>query len=125
MFVVPFSHRQDKASQVSPAAVFKIAHETTSFYVHAIFACKEREIGAFQMMFSHHVYSFFKFMENNWKRICDDIEHGTITLADDLVMDDTLRDEIQDGLGADPKRAEEVRRFDFTVLHVFIRFLEL
>ena len=61
-------------------------------------------------------------MENNWQRICDDIEHGTITLADDLFMDDTLRDEIQDGLDADPKRAEEVRRFDFTVI---IRLLEL
>jgi len=47
-------------------------------HVHALFALSERQVDRLEAMLSTMIYAFWAYVERHWKRICDEIEHGTL-----------------------------------------------
>ena len=48
--------------------------------MHAIYGLAEREVGRMEAIFSTLVYSFWRYIENHWRQICDEIETGSLSL---------------------------------------------
>lgn len=63
---------------VSPSAVYSITDEPTAMHLHALFALTERQVDRIEALFSTLVYAFWTIVEQNWQRICDEIERGTV-----------------------------------------------
>ncbi len=78
------------------------------FYVQAIFALLERDISLIESFSSDIMLGFFKFMDEHWHELCEDIERGCIRSFHNLNED--ARRELNTYLLCDPRRAEELRK---------------
>lgn len=66
---------------VSPKAAFDVYNEQTALHVHAVFALRERHVGNIEALMATLVYSFFRYLDDHWQAVCDDIADGRISRA--------------------------------------------
>ncbi|XP_046575756.1 indole-3-acetic acid-amido synthetase GH3.4-like [Haliotis rubra] len=92
---------------VSPSAVYRIEKEEDCLYVHAFFGLKDLDVNYMQFMTSTIALNFFRIIEENAERLCEEIEHGT--LSTDLNISDDIREELQTHITPDPEQAAIVR----------------
>ncbi|XP_071098139.1 uncharacterized protein [Haliotis cracherodii] len=96
------------AFAVSPLAVYKIDTEEDCIYVHAFFGLKEQDINSMEFLTSSIALSFFRVIEENVERLCEEIEHGTLSRK--LNLNDDIREELQAQIQPDPEQAAFVRK---------------
>jgi len=66
---------------VSPDEVYSITDEPTALHLHAVFALSERQVYRLEAISSTLVYSFWALVEQHWRRLCDEIERGTLIVG--------------------------------------------
>ena len=66
---------------VSPDEVYSITDEPTALHLHAVFALSERQVYRLEALFSTLVYEFWTHVEQHWRRLCDEIERGTLIVG--------------------------------------------
>ncbi|HHU84137.1 MAG TPA: GH3 auxin-responsive promoter family protein [Clostridiales bacterium] len=71
------------------------------------FALPNRDVSYLGSIIITGVLAEFRYIEENWEMLCDDIEKGTIN--ESIRMPDDLRKKLLKRLKPDPKRAEELR----------------
>jgi len=64
---------------VTPREGYGVIDEQVALHMHAIYGLAEREVGHMEALFSTLVYSFWRYIENNWELICDEIETGSLS----------------------------------------------
>ena len=77
-------------------------------YLKLRFALQERNLICMISAFMTGLVDLMIYMENNWKKLCDDIEKGII--GEDIHLPDELRAKFHKMLKPDKKRANELRR---------------
>ena len=77
-------------------------------YMKLRFALPERNVSYIGTVFITMAESMFKYMEENWEMLCDDIEKGTIN--ESIVCPPDVRKKLLKKCKPDPERAEELRR---------------
>ena len=92
---------------LTPSCFMKTSIEGPSFYIQAVFALSEREIGRIDGYSSDSWYSFFKFIIANQDQICDAICKGELSSFPKLP--EQLRWEANQHLKPDPERAREIK----------------
>ena len=90
---------------VSPQVSYEITNEQVALHVHAVFALSEPEVGHIESLMSTLVYSFWVFVEHNWRRLCDDIEVGQLS----VMTDQEIISKLNEHLRPNPRRAAELR----------------
>ena len=50
----------------------------TGLYIHPLFALRDRDLGSIWSNFTYYIHGVFVFLEENWKRMVQDIEKGEI-----------------------------------------------
>ncbi len=93
---------------VVPECYAKLYNEKPSFYVQAFFLLKERELGTVEAFSSHLTYAFFKFIEQHWEQLCNDINRGQI--SDNMDIDESVLEDLNQQIQPHPTRATELRR---------------
>ncbi len=94
---------------VVPKCFSKLTKEYAAFYAQSLFILAEEELGYMQSFSTNLLYSFFKFIENNWSVLCDAIEKGYLPeMIPDMPED--VRQELNENLTADPARAAFLRQ---------------
>ena len=102
IMAVPYPHN------IVPGAITKIFTEYPAFYVQAIFALTEPELFFIDGFSSNLLYSFFKFLEANYTKICHDIATGTINESVDLTQE--IRTELTELMVPNKKRAAFIKQ---------------
>ena len=102
IMALPYRHN------IIPGAFTKIFTEYPAFYVQAVFALIEPELFYIDGFSSNLMYSFFKFLEANYPKICHDIATGHLSEHVDLTPE--VRAELQAEMVPDPKRAAFVKQ---------------
>lgn len=87
----------------SPIEVMKISSKEISLYLHLIFALKEYNLMDINGVFISSVLDLFRYMENHWMDLVDDIRKGSINRK--LVLDDATRSILMKKLKPDGARA--------------------
>ena len=95
-------------SNITPIYFKDIGLEAPSFYVQAIFALAELELGRIDGFSSDLMYAFFNFMVHHRDAICQAIHTGTIDCRPDL--DEGIRQALDQSLHPNPARAAEVKQ---------------
>ena len=90
-----------------PAEYSRLHKEDASYYAQAVFSLAERELGFIVGFSADLMYSYMKFITQNWENLCEDINNGQIGTKID--MPDDVREDLSRRLKADPKRATELR----------------
>ncbi len=98
--------RNPEAGNVTPDGFLEIFNEGASFYVQALFALADREIGTIEGFSPDLMYSFFNFVVKNREQLCDDIERGDIRRYPELP--EHIRLKLSAQMHADPARAREL-----------------
>lgn len=103
-----YNFRNDLMSLNTSPKPLQFLHEPTTDapYAKAVFALANRDTSCIFATFSSAVYEFFHLIETNWESLVHDIRTGT--LNPDLSISDTLREELEECLTADPDRADEL-----------------
>jgi len=65
----------------SPGEVYSITDEPTALHLHAVFALSERQVDRLEAAFSSLVYAFWAHVEQHWRRLCDEIERGSLIVG--------------------------------------------
>ncbi len=91
-----------------PNAVSEVYRTEAAFYVQSIFALADKEIGLIVGFSSDLLLAFFKFMDNNYEKLCEDIERGEIRPIANV--SDDLRARLNMSLKPLPIRSAEIRR---------------
>ena len=92
----------------TPGSGFQITNEQSAYYVHALFALRDRNLASLQGYFSSVVYGFMRLIESQWKTLVNDIELGTLNSK--LDIPDDVRQDLQKELIPDPGRAWELKQ---------------
>ena len=94
---------QPMPHHVTPPAYRNLYKEKAAFYAHAIFLLAERDMRCIEGHSSNLLYSFFKFLEQNIKIICRDIQRGEI--GQESGISDDMIEIMNQRLHPDPERA--------------------
>lgn len=76
-------------------------------YLHALFALKDDEVSQASGTYASFWLEFLRYIKNNWKMLCDDIEKGSVNKSVDLPSE--IIDSVNKQLTPDPERANELR----------------
>lgn len=93
----------------SPLSLLYPEHEELldTAYLQLRFALQEEKVSYIGSVVITLVTTMFDYLEENWEKLCDDIEHGTI--GKDVKITPELREEYEKKLKPNPKRAEFLR----------------
>lgn len=80
---------------------------TYSRYLHALFALKEENITYGNVTFSSLLLEFMRYIELNWKVLCNDIEKGTVDGASDIPENE--KNSVLKKIKPNPLRAKKLR----------------
>ena len=94
-------------SSATPELIRQVSLEKTALHIHAVFGLSEPEITTLKGVLSPLTYSFWRYIENNWSRICDDIECGL--LCNDITLDPELKRQLDLHLAPNKARADTLR----------------
>ena len=92
----------------SPLEVLAIKDQQVANYLHLLFALKERSLAYMMSPFPSGIVQLFGVLEKQWLEIIEDIAKGTI--SHHLTLDSDVRDQLEERLKPDPRRAEELER---------------
>ncbi|XP_071821694.1 uncharacterized protein [Apostichopus japonicus] len=93
----------------TPPDGFLIENIQDAFYVHFLFALRERELGSTFAIFTSIIVDGFKYLEQHWPEMVEDIANGTINAT--LTLPASIREELTKAMGeGDAERAAEVKR---------------
>ena len=92
---------------VVPKCFLKAYKESASFFLQAVFALMDKDIGFLDGYSSDLWYCFFKFIVKNRHAICESIDKGELVSFDGL--DESLRQEASRHLSPNKRRAQELR----------------
>ncbi|PIK36749.1 putative indole-3-acetic acid-amido synthetase GH3.5 [Apostichopus japonicus] len=93
----------------TPPDGFLIENIQDAFYVHFLFALRERELGSTFAIFTSIIVDGFKYLEQHWPEMVEDIANGTINAT--LTLPASIREKLTKAMGeGDAERAAEVRR---------------
>ena len=90
-----------------PEEYSRLHNEDASYYAQAVFSLAERELRYIAGFSGDLMYSYMKFITQNWENLCEDINNGQIGTKID--MPDDVREDLSKHLKADPERATELR----------------
>ena len=93
---------------VTPPGFLEIFNEGAIFYIQALFALSDQEIGTLEGFSADLMYSFFNFIVKHRGGLCKDIERGDIQSFPNLP--EHIRDKMAKSLHANRNRAAEVHR---------------
>ena len=89
---------------------------TDMLYVKLRFALANPDITAIHGVFVHRAVGLFRYIEDYWDELLDDMEHGTVNARFDI--SDAWRNYLHEHLPPDPERASELRALDRTSLRM-------
>ena len=89
-----------------PKAYSQLHDEDASYYAQALFSLAEKELRYIVGFSSDLMYSYMKFITQNWDQFCEDISSGKMGM--NVKMPDNVREDLSKQLRADPQRAEEL-----------------
>lgn len=92
----------------SPKEVMEMDDKNAAFYLHVLFALKEKSLMYIGSMFISSILDFFRFIEKNHDQLVCDLKNGSIT--DKINIDLQIRTILNKKLGKCPKRAEEIKK---------------
>lgn len=93
----------------TPPDGFMIESINEAFYIHFLFALREKHLGSTMVLFSSMFVDGFQYFEEHWPLMVKDIEDGTINK--DLNIPPYIRETLERAIRpGDVQRAEEVRR---------------
>ena len=99
---------------LTPQEVYRLTNEQQALHAHAVFALQDPHIGRLEALMSTLVLSFWLYVECHWQQICDDIEHGVISISHATDSSTNLYDDIKQALGKrllpNPQRALFLRQ---------------
>ena len=81
--------------------------ETNTRYLHARFGLMDRSLTSIAANFLGFLQEVYRYMEQNWELIVNDIEKGTIDPS--ITMSDQVRERLLKKIKPMPERAEELR----------------
>ncbi len=81
--------------------------ETNTRYLHARFGLMDRSLTSIAANFLGFLQEVYRYMEQNWELIVNDIEKGTIDPS--IKMSDQVREQLLKKIKPMPERAEELR----------------
>lgn len=96
-----------RPNATSPQALYFSGAGFDSRYLHLLYALKDREVQQLVQPRLTWMVRMFAFIEENWRAICDDIEHGAVSLGD--AVPEALLETVKHSLTPDPDRADELR----------------
>ena len=102
IMAVPYRHN------IVPNAITRIFTEYPAFYIQAIFTLTEPELFYIDGFSSNLMYSFFKFLETNYTKVCHDIATGSLSENVDLPQE--VRKELTPLMAPNPKRAAFIKQ---------------
>ena len=94
--------------QAAPWEVCCPPTEINGKYFKSLFALSVRDLNFFDSAFMTGLVDIMDYIRDNWEMLCSDIEQGRINESMDIP--DELRKTLEDMLGADKDRADELRR---------------
>lgn len=92
----------------SPKEVMEMTDKDAAFYLHVLFALKEKDLMYVGSLFISSILDFFRFIEKNHNQLVQDLINGTIT--DKIKMEPKIRTILNKKLGKCPKRANEIKK---------------
>ncbi|PIK36748.1 putative indole-3-acetic acid-amido synthetase GH3.5 [Apostichopus japonicus] len=93
----------------TPPDGFLIEDIQVAFYIHFLFALRERELGSTFAIFTSIMVDGFKYLDQHWPEMVEDITNGTINAK--VTLPAAVREELTKAMGeGDPERAQEVRQ---------------
>ncbi len=92
----------------SPIEAKQPAEGVITRYIHARFALQEKNVTYVAATFSSIVLEMFRYIEDNFEMLINDIENGSIN--DSINLPDSVRESLLGKLSPDHKRAEELRK---------------
>lgn len=90
----------------SPAEVMELNDRDNFLYLNILFALRERRLMYISGVFISSVLDMFRFLEDNWRSLTEDIRRGKISSPNRL--DDKLRHKLLKRLKPDSGRADEL-----------------
>ena len=102
----------------TPFEALIVSDHDAGWYLHALFALRERETKFIQAAFSPMLVGWLTDIEQNWDSLIEDIAKGTLTSS--IQLTEQERANLQQHLRADPTRAAELRA---TVVDGFANFV--
>jgi len=79
-------------------------------YVKVRFALADPDITAIHGVFVHRAVSLFRYIEDYWDELLEDMEHGTVSAC--FEIGDAWRDYLREHLPPAPERASQLRALD-------------
>ena len=92
----------------SPKEVMEMNDKDTAFYLHVLFALKEKDLMYIGSLFISSILDFFRFIEKNHVQLVKDLRNGTV--SDKLKITPEVRLILNKKLGKSPKRADEIEK---------------
>ena len=91
----------------SPIEVYTLDDQKTAWYLHALYALRNRQTAFAEAVFAPHLIEWIRQIESRWDELLADIENGT--LSERLDLSDDLRERFLLDCQPDPERARELR----------------
>lgn len=91
----------------APQELFFTGEGYDARYLHLLFALRDIDVQQLVQPKVKWMLRVFSYIEENWKVMCDDIEHGTVSMGD--ALPESLTDTVKHNLTPDPVRAKELR----------------
>lgn len=91
----------------SPAEIMEIEDKEVAFYLHVLFALKEKNLMYIGGLFISSILDFFRFIEKNSTMLIEDLNNGKIN--QDLKINPQIRKKLNKKLGKCTKRATELK----------------
>ena len=92
----------------SPPEIMELYDRDNSLYLHLLFGLKEKKLMYISGVFISSVLDMFRFLEEHWRDLVEDIRRGKISTPHKL--DDKIRERLMKGMIPDSSRAEELSR---------------
>lgn len=90
----------------APSGLFFTQEDYDTRYLHMLFALRSRKADQIIQPKLRWTLRVFTYLEENWQVMCDDMEHGTVSMGEPLP--ESLRDIADRYLRPDPERAGEL-----------------
>jgi hypothetical protein len=92
----------------SPEEVMELHDRDNFLYLNLLFGLRERRLMYISGVFISSVLDMFRFLEEHWRGLAEDIRRGKISTPNRL--DDRVRNYLMRGIGPDSGRADELSR---------------
>ncbi|MBQ7678047.1 MAG: GH3 auxin-responsive promoter family protein [Lachnospiraceae bacterium] len=105
-----FSHQSGifTPTVTAPEALYFTTEDYDTRYLHLLFALRDKKADQLVQPKCRWTLHVFEYIKENWKVLCDDIAHGSVSMGEPLP--DSLRQLAEKHLTPDEARADELRK---------------